>query len=214
MTAGELAHTGLNQQCSLSRHGGRPHLLDRHKRFSSIILALEGGAMSQERPFRNSGTEHRSEPNHSQPTKEVTTTASTLNRFWKMMTDPGFPSPASNPVPFVVTIKVFLGLTSQVQALASMVQTIVPYLPQLIQSVTQQSAPPTAFSQTESPVALNRETQLEAEPSQCQVAEAHAASPTTTPAQSQSRSCDPVQTSPDLNTLSSDTADSLRGQVR
>ncbi|RWV88213.1 hypothetical protein GW17_00049720 [Ensete ventricosum] len=74
--------------------------------------------MSQERLFRNSGMEHRSEPNHSQPTKEVTTTASTSNRFWKMMTDPGFPSLASNPVPFVVTTEVFLDLTSQVQALA------------------------------------------------------------------------------------------------
>ncbi|RWV99993.1 hypothetical protein GW17_00037067, partial [Ensete ventricosum] len=131
-----------------------------------------------------------------------------------MMIDPGFPSPASNPAPFVVTAEAFLGLTSQVQALAGMVQTIVPYLPQLMQSPTQQSAPPTAFSQTESPVAPNRETQLEAEPPQRQVAEAHTASPTAAPARSQSRSCDPVQTSPDFDTLSSDTVDSLREQVR
>ncbi|RRT33120.1 hypothetical protein B296_00048002 [Ensete ventricosum] len=61
---------------------------------------------------------------------------------------------------------------------------------------------------------LNRETQLEAEPPQCQVAEAHAASPTVAPARLQSRSCDPVQTSPDLDTLLSDTADSQREQVR
>ncbi|RZR78003.1 hypothetical protein BHM03_00003223 [Ensete ventricosum] len=121
MTAGELAHTGLNQQCSLSRHGDRPHLLGRHKRFSSIILVLEGGPISQERPFENSGVEHRSEPNHSQPMEEVTTAAPTPNRFWRMMTDPGFPSPASNPAPFVVTVEAFLGLTNQVQALAGMV---------------------------------------------------------------------------------------------
>ncbi|KAJ8465286.1 hypothetical protein OPV22_027838 [Ensete ventricosum] len=95
-----------------------------------------------------------------------------------------------------------------------MVQTIVPYLPQLIQSTTQQSAPPTVFSQTESLVTLNRETQLEAELPQRQVPEAYAASPTAAPARSQSRSCDPIQTSPDLNTLSSNTADSLREQVR
>ncbi|RWW48451.1 hypothetical protein BHE74_00045472 [Ensete ventricosum] len=44
-------------------------------------------------------------------------------------------------------------------------------------------------------------------------AEAHAASPTVAPARSQSRSCDPVQTSPDFGTLSSDSADSLREQV-
>ncbi|RWW18568.1 hypothetical protein GW17_00017427, partial [Ensete ventricosum] len=182
--------------------------------FFPIILALEGGPISQERPFGNSVAEHRPELNHSQPTKEVTTAALTPNRFWRMMTDPGFPSPASNPVPFVVTVEAFLGLTSQVQALAGMVQTIVPYLPQLIQSATHQLAPPTAFSQTESPVALNREIQLEAEPSQCQVAEAHTTSPIVTPAWSQSCSCDPIQTSPDLDTLSSDTADSLREQVR
>ncbi|RZR86339.1 hypothetical protein BHM03_00013512 [Ensete ventricosum] len=170
--------------------------------------------MSQEGLFGNSSAEHRSEPNHSQPTEEVTTAAPTPNHFWRMMTNPGFPSPTSNLAPFVVTVEAFLGLTSQVQALAGMVQTIIPYLPQLIQSATHQLAPPTAFSQTESPVALNREIQLEAEPSQCQVAEAHTTSPIVTPAWSQSCSCDPIQTSPDLDTLSSDTADSLREQVR
>ncbi|RZR78004.1 hypothetical protein BHM03_00003224 [Ensete ventricosum] len=66
----------------------------------------------------------------------------------------------------------------------------------------------------ESPVAPNRETQLEVEPPQRQVAEAHIASPTAAPARSQSLSCDMVQTSPDFNTLSSDTADSIREQVR
>ncbi|RWW52699.1 hypothetical protein BHE74_00040865 [Ensete ventricosum] len=130
-----------------------------------------------------------------------------------MMTDPGFPSPASNPAPFVVTAEAFLGLTSQVQALAGTVQTIVSYLPQLIQSATQQSAPPMVFLQTELPVAPNRETQLEAELPQRQVTEAHTASPTAAPTWSQSRSCDPVQTSPDLDTLLSDTTDSLREQV-
>ncbi|RWW62396.1 hypothetical protein BHE74_00030475, partial [Ensete ventricosum] len=107
-----------------------------------------------------------------------------------MMTDSGFPSPASNPAPFVVTAEAFLGLTNQVQALAGMVQIIVPYLPQLIQS-----------------------TQLEVEPPLRQAAEAHAASPTVALARSQSRSCDPVQTSPNFNTLSSDSADLLREQV-
>ncbi|RRT44534.1 hypothetical protein B296_00042296, partial [Ensete ventricosum] len=105
-----------------------------------------------------------------------------------MLTDSGFPSPASNPAPFVVTTEAFLGLTNQVQALADMVQTI-------------------------SPVAPNWETPLEAEPPQRQVAEAHAASPTVAPARSQSHSFDPVQTGPDLDTLSSGTADSLREQV-
>ncbi|RRT37158.1 hypothetical protein B296_00057276 [Ensete ventricosum] len=92
-----------------------------------------------------------------------------------MLIDPGFPSPTSNPAPFVVSIEAFLSLTSQVQALAGM---------------------------------------LEAEPPQHQVAEAHVASPTAALARSQSRSCDLVQTSLDLDTLSSDTVDSLRKQVR
>ncbi|RWW36471.1 hypothetical protein BHE74_00058504 [Ensete ventricosum] len=70
-----------------------------------------------------------------------------------------------------------------------------------------------AFPQTESLVAPYWETQLEAEPPQRQAAEARTASPTAAPARSQSRSCDPIQTNPDFNTLSSDTANSLREQV-
>ncbi|RWW44233.1 hypothetical protein BHE74_00050033 [Ensete ventricosum] len=78
--------------------------------------------MSQERPFGNSGAEHHPEPDHPQPTEEAAVAMPTPNRFWRMMTDPGFPSPASNPAPFVVTVEAFLGLTSQVQALAGMVR--------------------------------------------------------------------------------------------
>ncbi|RZS26562.1 hypothetical protein BHM03_00059916 [Ensete ventricosum] len=107
--------------------------------------------MSQERPFGNSGAKH-----HPQPTEEVATTVPTPNRFWRMMTDSGFPSPASNPASFVVTPEAFLDLTTQVQALAGMVQTIVPYLPQLMHSTAHQSASPTAPSKTESQVAPNR----------------------------------------------------------
>ncbi|RZS22542.1 hypothetical protein BHM03_00055326, partial [Ensete ventricosum] len=73
--------------------------------------------MSPERPFGDSGTEHRPEPDHPRPTEEATVAVPTPNRFWKIMTDPGFPSPASNPAPFMVTTEAFLGLTSQVQAL-------------------------------------------------------------------------------------------------
>ncbi|RRT55635.1 hypothetical protein B296_00024562 [Ensete ventricosum] len=206
-------YTGLKEQCLLSRHGGKPHLLGMHQSFSTNILALEGGPMSQERPLGNSGAEHRPEPNDSQPTEEVTAAGPTPNHFWRMMTDPGFPSPASNPAPFIVTTEAFLSLTSQVQALAGMVQTIVPYLPQFIHSATHQSVPPMAFPQMESPVALNRETPLEAKLPQRQVAEAHAASLTPAPARSQSRSCDLIQIGPDFDTLSSDTVDSLREQV-
>ncbi|RZR85129.1 hypothetical protein BHM03_00012060 [Ensete ventricosum] len=97
--------------------------------------------MSSERPFGDSGTEHHLEPDHPRPTEEATTAVPTPNRFWRMMTDPGFPSPASNTAPFMVTTEAFLGLTSQVQALAGMVQTIISYLPQLVHSMVHQSAP-------------------------------------------------------------------------
>ncbi|RRT57729.1 hypothetical protein B296_00012870 [Ensete ventricosum] len=66
----------------------------------------------------------------------------------------------------------------------------------------------------ESPVAPNREIQLETEVLQRRAAEVHANSPTTAHARSQSRSYDPIQVSPNLDTLSSDSTDSLREQVR
>ncbi|RWW70177.1 hypothetical protein BHE74_00022154 [Ensete ventricosum] len=143
--------------------------------------------MSQERSFGNSGAEHYSEPNHPRPTEEAAIDVSTPNRFWRMMTDPGFPSPASNPAPFVVTVVAFLGLTTQVQALAGMVQTIVSYLPQLTNRrprwhPRKRSHYPRSF-------------------------------PDSMSAQSQSHSCDPVQTRLDFDTLSSYIADSLREQV-
>ncbi|RWV92768.1 hypothetical protein GW17_00044824, partial [Ensete ventricosum] len=169
--------------------------------------------MSQERPFGNSGAEHHPEPDHPRPTEEAAVAVPTPNRFWRMMTDPGFPSPASNPASFMVTTEAFLGLTSQVQALAGMVQTIVPYLPQLVHSTAHQSAPPAAPPQTESPAAPNRGVPPEAEPPQPQVAEARAASPTPTPARSQSRSYNPISTEPNFDTLSTNTANSLREQV-
>ncbi|RWW00112.1 hypothetical protein GW17_00036939, partial [Ensete ventricosum] len=104
----------------------------------------------------NSGAEHHLEPSHPHLTDEATVAVLIANHFWRMMTDPGFPSPASNLAPFVITAEAFLGLTSQVQALAGMVQTIIPYLPQLVHSTAHQTAPPVAPSQTESPAAPNR----------------------------------------------------------
>ncbi|RWW55130.1 hypothetical protein BHE74_00038247 [Ensete ventricosum] len=166
--------------------------------------------MSQERPSGNSGAEHHPEPSHPHLTDEATVAVPTPNHFWRMMTDPRFPSPASNPVSFVITGEAFLCLTSQVQALAGMVHTIVPYLPQLVHS----TAPPAAPPQTESPAAPNRGVPLEVESPQPQVAEARATSSTPTPARLQSRSHNPIQTEPDFDTVSTDTADALREQVR
>ncbi|RRT45599.1 hypothetical protein B296_00020383 [Ensete ventricosum] len=170
--------------------------------------------MSPERPFENSGTEHHLESDHPRPTEEAMVAVPTPNRFWRMMTDLGFPSFASNPAPFIVTAEAFLGLTNQVQALAEMVHTIVPYLPQLVHSMAHQSAPPTAPPQTESPAAPNRGILPDVEPPQPQVTKARVASPTPMPARSQSRSYNLLPTELDFDTLSTDTADSLREQVR
>ncbi|RWV95092.1 hypothetical protein GW17_00042315 [Ensete ventricosum] len=170
--------------------------------------------MSPERPFEDSGTEHRMEPDHPRQTEEATAAVPTPNRFWRMMTDPGFPSPASNPAPLTVTTEAFLGLTSQVQALAGMMQTIISYLPQLMYSMAHQPAPPTAPPQTESPMAPNRGIPPDLEAPPPRVAEVCPASPTPTPARSQSRSYNPAPTELDLDTLSTDSTDSLREQVR
>ncbi|RRT67890.1 hypothetical protein B296_00035904, partial [Ensete ventricosum] len=140
-----------------------------------------------------------------------------------MMTEPGFPSPASNPAPLaplMVTAEAFLGLTSQVQALAGMMQTIIPYLPQLAHSVAHQPAPP----QTESPTAPSRGIPPVAEAPSPRVAEvppprvAEEPPPrvpvSPTPTRSQSRSYKPTPTELDLDTLSTDSTDFLREQVR
>ncbi|RWW87677.1 hypothetical protein BHE74_00003473 [Ensete ventricosum] len=50
-------------------------------RFGSNILALEGGHMSQERPFGNSGAEHHPELDHPRPTEEAAVAVPTPNRF-------------------------------------------------------------------------------------------------------------------------------------
>ncbi|RWW37547.1 hypothetical protein BHE74_00057324 [Ensete ventricosum] len=178
-----------------SAHGPEPAVLAQQTRRRNTstrqapnspltFFTLEGGPMSPERPFGDSGTEHHSEPDHPRPTEEATVAVPTPNRFWRMMTDPGFPSPAFNPAPFMVMAEAFLGLTSQVQALAGMVQTIISYLPQLVHSMAHQSAPPAAPPQTESPVAPNRGIPPDVEAPQPQVVEARTTSPTPTPARS------------------------------
>ncbi|RRT75608.1 hypothetical protein B296_00019446 [Ensete ventricosum] len=133
--------------------------------------------MSLERSFMDSGTERQAEPDHPRPTEEVAAVVPTPNRFWRMMINPGFPSPASNPASLMVTTEAFLGLTNHVQALAGMVQTIISYLPQLVHSIAPQPAPLVAPPQTD-------------------------------------RSYNPAPAELDLDTLSTNSTDSLREQVR
>ncbi|RZS03163.1 hypothetical protein BHM03_00033308 [Ensete ventricosum] len=149
--------------------------------------------MSQERPSSNSNAEHRIESNHPPQTEEVITLVPTPNCFWRMMIDPGFSLPVANPAPSVITAEAFLGLTNQ--------------------SITPQSAPLTTAPRMESPAAPNREDQPEGEVPQCRTAEVHVDSLVAVPVQSRCHSRDSAQASPDLDTLSSDSADSLREQV-
>ncbi|RRT56079.1 hypothetical protein B296_00004686 [Ensete ventricosum] len=161
----------------------------------------------------DSGMERQTKPDHPRPAEEVAAAMPTPNRFWRMMTDPGFPSPASNPAPLMVTAEAFLGLTSQVQALAGMVHTIISYLPQLVHSMVYQPAPPAAPPQTELPMTPNRGIPPNVEAPPPWVVEVLPASPTPTLARSQSRSYNPTLTEFDLDTLSTNSIDSLREQV-
>ncbi|RRT37417.1 hypothetical protein B296_00046481, partial [Ensete ventricosum] len=61
--------------------------------------------MSPERPLADLGTERRTESDHPRSAEEAPAAMPTPNCFWRMMTDPGFPSPASNPAPPMVTAK-------------------------------------------------------------------------------------------------------------
>ncbi|RRT81827.1 hypothetical protein B296_00020143, partial [Ensete ventricosum] len=137
-------HDGMVEGAAAWRNSSKKQAPD----FPLSFFALEGGSMSPERSLTDSGTERQTEPNHPRLAEEAPAAMPTPNRFWRMMTDPGFPSPASNSAPPMVTAEAFLGLTSQVQALAGMVQTIIPYLPQLVHSTAHQPAPPRAESPT------------------------------------------------------------------
>ncbi|RZS14749.1 hypothetical protein BHM03_00046479 [Ensete ventricosum] len=170
--------------------------------------------MSQERPPNNANAEHLRGQSPLPQAEEVITSALTPNRFWRMLTDPRFSPPVTNPELPVVTTKAFLGLTHQVQALAGMAQTIVPYLPQLIQLITSQSAPQTTPLRVESPTAPIREDQPDIEGQQRPTTEVRSDSPVAIPTRSRCRSRDSTQASPDLDTLSSNSTDSLREQVR
>ncbi|RZR83081.1 hypothetical protein BHM03_00009619, partial [Ensete ventricosum] len=157
-------------------HGPEPAVLTQQTRrqtastgqapdFSLTFFALEGGPMSQERPFGNSSAEHHPEPNHPQPTEGYGANHSPVPTPAHAFDNSPTGSPDGTPA----------------NGVASSPESRAPF---------------------------------ETEPPQRQVVEARAASPTSAPAPSQSRSSDPVQTGPDFDSLSSDTTDSLREQVR
>ncbi|RRT83788.1 hypothetical protein B296_00003318 [Ensete ventricosum] len=62
----------------------------------------------------------------------------TLGCYWWFLNDLGLPPSVCNPSLSVVSLEAFLGLTHQVQALAEMIQSIIPHIPQLMQQPTPQ----------------------------------------------------------------------------
>ncbi|RRT47512.1 hypothetical protein B296_00052635, partial [Ensete ventricosum] len=132
--------------------------------------------MSPERSLTDSGTKRQTKPDHPRLTEEVAAAMSTPNRFWRMMTDPGFPSPASNLVPLMVTAEAFLGLTSQSPTAPSR------GIPPVVE------APPPRVAEVPPP----------------RVAEEPPPRVPVSPTRSQNRSYNPTPTELDLDTLSTD----------
>ncbi|RWV78737.1 hypothetical protein GW17_00060247 [Ensete ventricosum] len=78
----------------------------------------------------------------------------TQGRYWSLLNDPRLTPPPPNPRTPVVTPEAFQGLTNQVQAIAGMLQAIIPYIPQLAQQPS--SRPPaTPLLQTRTTLPLN-----------------------------------------------------------
>ncbi|RRT59478.1 hypothetical protein B296_00045781 [Ensete ventricosum] len=62
----------------------------------------------------------------------------TPGRYWSLLNDLGLTPPPPNPRTPVVTTEAFQGLTNQVQAIAEILQAIIPYIPQLTEQLSSQ----------------------------------------------------------------------------
>ncbi|RZS21925.1 hypothetical protein BHM03_00054640, partial [Ensete ventricosum] len=82
----------------------------RIRKIYTNILAL-GGPVSQERPPSNTNAEHLRGPNPLPQAEEVIALTPIPNRYWRMLTDPGFSPPIVNSGLPVVIAEDFLGLT-------------------------------------------------------------------------------------------------------
>ena len=65
--------------------------------------------------------------------------ASTLDHYWLLFNDPGLSPLELTMGPSAVTHEAFLSLTKQVQAMVGMLQTLAPFIPQIVWL----AAPPT-----------------------------------------------------------------------
>ncbi|RRT37635.1 hypothetical protein B296_00038396 [Ensete ventricosum] len=107
--------------------------------------------MSQERPSSNPNLKHPGGFTHVLPltlqagglaprfpVEEANVTTPTPSCYWRLFSEPRFTPPATNRGSPAISTKTFLGLTQQVQALTGMMQTIIPYIPQLAKVLVHQ----------------------------------------------------------------------------
>ncbi|RWV95570.1 hypothetical protein BHE74_00003151 [Ensete ventricosum] len=132
-----------------------------------------------------------------------------------MLTNPGFFSTVANPRLSIVTTEAFLGLTHQVQALARMMQTFIPYLPQFMQLVAPQQPAPLWTPQDERP----QSPQPKEGPPDTQILRRPTTEGTSTSLdilveRSTSHSWDVVHTAPEPYVISSDSTDSIKEHIR
>ncbi|RWV78432.1 hypothetical protein GW17_00060608 [Ensete ventricosum] len=164
------------------------------------------------------------EPSSFLPIEETSTPAPTSNRYWRLLNDPGFSPPVENPGPPPVSVEAFLGFTHQVQALAGMMQTIIPYIPQLVQMLSQHPGLP---RQTFQPPNIPRQPPQSKVPQSMLIrgerleeelcfphTKDTPKNPNASITQPASRSRDIVQAPPDPDIISSYLTDSVREQLR
>ncbi|RWV83162.1 hypothetical protein GW17_00055272 [Ensete ventricosum] len=146
---------------------------------------------------------------------DVNPPSRTPERYWRLFNDLGqIPPPLNLEIP-AVTPEAFQGLTNQVQSIAVMLRAIIPYISWLAQqpssqsqaaSLTQEGA---MLSLKEQPPATQLVDDLPRFPLEFDHAPSGDAARRPTPTPSTS-----VHSLPDLDTLSSDSTDSLRAQLR
>ncbi|RRT65829.1 hypothetical protein B296_00040169 [Ensete ventricosum] len=184
--------------------------------------------MSQERPSTNPNLEHLDGQAHISlptlqawgsnlllPAEETSSLVPTPNRYWRLLNDPGLSPPTTNPGPPPVSGEAFFYLTHQVQALAGMMQTIVPHIPQLMQMLASQQpsahreAPQQGVPQS-MPI---RGEQPDNKGPRCPPTEDTSENPNVLAAQPASHSQDVARVPPELDVISSDSTDSVREQL-
>ncbi|RWW12485.1 hypothetical protein GW17_00023845 [Ensete ventricosum] len=138
-----------------------------------------------------------------------------LEPLLETINNPRFFLSTINPEPPVITTEAFLSLTHQVQALVGMMQAIVPNISQLKLSVMpQQLAPLPTPQQIQPQSPSTREEQPNLEGRRHPIIEIRSGTPSVTVARLVSHPRDSIHATPELDTLSFDSTNLLREQLR